>query len=228
MADVNEPAADDSGARITSPVTSSAPGAPVEIESSAPMTDVTLQTHRKPDVDLEATLNTRLSVDHSDVSPARKSSSSFSDTYVSRSRDRVPSGYSSARLSGGSRTPKYQSDYASRRQYDSRTQSAYTSPYSASSVSGYDPDYTSRLLAAASGGSANYASSASSTVLRSDNVMDNVRFHPIIDKNRPEAPVNKKLSTRSRQVMMQGYEMGFTSPALKALYDVRGIVGVTM
>ena len=88
-----------------------------------------------------------------------------------------------------------------------------------------DPDYASRMIAAASGyGGSEFAGSSvgdGGGVKRSDNVIDNIRFHPIIDQNKPDAPVNKKLSSRSRHVMRMTYDMGFSQPALKAMYDVR-------
>ena len=115
----------------------------------------------------------------------------------------------------------YQASTSKYRSVDDRGRSSYTPSRRSDLDVGYDPDYTSRLLAAAGGRSVSFSPFRGSSVTRTDNVADNIRFHPIIDRNNPEAPVSRKLSNRSRHVMLQGYDMGFTSPALKALYDVR-------
>ena len=51
-------------------------------------------------------------------------------------------------------------------------------------------------------------------------VRDNIYSHKLIADNPPEAYINPRLSRRSRYIMRETYEMGFTSPGLKALYDV--------
>ena len=248
MSEVNGPTAADDSEPVASPVSSPAPGAPGEADavplkvtedSSKPIVELATSAvtstppppASSPSPTQQHTHNYRDFED--DLEAPRRRSNQFSDTYRSASRDRTyhhqPGGlyssgsrtYSSSRVPPPTPTSKYSRDSsASYRTYDSRTQSAYTSYGGA--AADYDPDYTSRLLAAASGSATTGYSP--STVLRSDNVADNIRFHPIIDQNKPEAPVNKKLSTRSRQVMLQGYEMGFTSPALKTLYDVCHVI----
>ena len=134
---------------------------------------------------------------------------------LSRDARLPPSMTSSSRVYQSASSSKY-------RGYDDRGRSPYSTTRRSDVDPGYDPDYTSRLLAAAAGGrGVSYSPFSRSSVSRTDNVADNIRFHPIIDRNNPEAPVNRKISNRSRHVMLQGYDMGFTSPALKSLYDVR-------
>jgi hypothetical protein len=55
----------------------------------------------------------------------------------------------------------------------------------------------------------------------SSSVRDNILSHPMLMRNRPEqSKPNPKHSSMSRYVMRQGYDMGFTSPSLRKLYDV--------
>lgn len=44
--------------------------------------------------------------------------------------------------------------------------------------------------------------------------------HPTVLRNRPEPLKNKHISARSRSVMREGYELGFTMPVLRHNYDV--------
>lgn len=48
----------------------------------------------------------------------------------------------------------------------------------------------------------------------------NLLRHPTLLRNRPEPLVGPNVSTRSRQVMREGYDLGFSHPGLRALYDV--------
>ena len=52
-------------------------------------------------------------------------------------------------------------------------------------------------------------------------VHQNIYSHPLIAQNRPDESVNtQKLSSRSRYVMRSGYDLGFTSPQLRRMYEV--------
>ena len=45
--------------------------------------------------------------------------------------------------------------------------------------------------------------------------------HPLVQKNRPDPLINPKIrSRRSREIIREGYDLGFSSPGLRALYDV--------
>ncbi len=45
--------------------------------------------------------------------------------------------------------------------------------------------------------------------------------HPLIQKNRPDPMINPKIkSRRSREIMREGYDLGFSSQGLRTLYDV--------
>ena len=69
-----------------------------------------------------------------------------------------------------------------------------------------DRDYSSRLLGKAGG--------------FSSSVRQNIHGHPLLIRARPEVRPPPGLSSRSRHVMRQGFDIGFNTPALRALYDV--------
>ena len=44
--------------------------------------------------------------------------------------------------------------------------------------------------------------------------------HPSYLRNRPEPRMNPGMSAESRRVMLRGYDLGFSAPGLRAIYDV--------
>jgi len=74
----------------------------------------------------------------------------------------------------------------------------------------FDMDYTTRLFkkdALVSDGTTTYYTG-------------HLLNHPTVLKNRPEPLKNKHISARSRKVMREGYDLGFTMPGLRQNYDV--------
>ena len=51
-------------------------------------------------------------------------------------------------------------------------------------------------------------------------VRDSIYNHPVLMKNRPEGGTSAVLSKASREVIRKGYDLGFSQPQLKQMYDV--------
>lgn len=80
----------------------------------------------------------------------------------------------------------------------------YSSKYD-NDDTGIDRDYTHRLY----------------DIAGVSSVRDNIMSHPLLMRNRPESSSSTPIhSSRSRYVMRMGYDLGFTSPSLRRLYDV--------
>ena len=112
---------------------------------------------------------------------------------------------------------KKKKDYTSYSKYGGS--SSYTSVSAAPKFKGsydYKKSYTGTI------GPHHYTHLGPQTSHRSEHdVRGNILRHPIVLQNRPEATkVNPHLSKRSKQVMREGFELGFAYPGLRAMYDV--------